>query len=127
MLQLWDVLLTVVHLLIIIFNLFGWILKRTRKAHLVSVLLTAASWFILGIWYGMGYCPFTDWQWKIKMQLGEKNLPDNFIEYYLEKITGRNFPPAFVNTLIAVCFCIVVVLSIYVNFILPRLKKAGEY
>jgi hypothetical protein len=127
MLQLWDVLLTVVHLLIIIFNLFGWILKRTRKAHLVSVLLTAASWFILGIWYGMGYCPFTDWQWKIKMQLGEKNLPDNFIEYYLEKITGRNFPPAFVNTLIAVCFCIVVVLSIYVSFILPRLKKAGEY
>src|SRR6266542_1558000 len=98
MLKFLDVLLTIVHLLIIVFNLFGWIPERTRKAHLISVLLTAASWFVLGIWYGMGYCPFTDWQWKVKTQLGERNLPDNFIEYYLEKITGHNFPPFFVNT-----------------------------
>lgn len=123
MLQFLDVLLTIVHISIIVFNLFGWIPKRTRKAHLVSVSLTAASWFVLGIWYGTGYCPFTEWQWKVKTQLGEKDLPSNFVEYYLEKITGRNFSPAFVNTLIAVCFCLAVVLTIYVNFILPKLKK----
>lgn len=123
MLQLLDVLLTIIHILIIVFNLFGWIPKRTRKAHLVSVLLTAASWFILGIWYGTGYCPFTEWQWKVKTELGEKGLPSNFVEYYMEKIAGRDISSSFVNTLIAVCFCLAVVMTIYVNFILPRFKK----
>jgi len=123
MLQLLDVVLTVIHLTIIVFNLFGWIQKRTRKAHLVSVGLTTTSWFILGIWYGVGYCPFTDWQWKVKAQLGEKNLPGNFVEYFLEKTTRYNFTSSFINTLIAACFFVAVILSIYVNFILPAIKR----
>ena len=123
MLQLLDVVLTVIHLSIIVFNLFGWIQKRTRKAHLVSVGLTTTSWFILGIWYGVGYCPFTDWQWKVKAQLGEKNLPGNFVEYFLEKTTRYNFTSSFINTLIAACFFVAVILSIYVNFILPAIKR----
>jgi len=123
MLRLLDVLLTLIHLSIIIFNLFGWIPKRTRKTHLISVALTAASWFILGIWYGMGYCPFTEWQWKVKTQLGEKNLPANFIEYFLEKIAGHDFSSTFISTLIAVCFFAAVILSVYVNFIRPGIKR----
>lgn len=119
-----DVLLTIVHVSIVLFNLFGWIPKQTRKVHLVSLALTAASWFILGIWHGMGYCPFTEWQWRVKERLGEKNLPGNFIEYFIEKITGHNFSSAFVETLIVVCFAIAVVLSLFVNFILPRLKRS---
>lgn len=126
MLQFLDILLTVLHLSIIAFNLFGWIPKRTRKAHFISISLTAASWFILGIWYGTGYCPVTDWQWKVKTQLGQEDLPSNFVEYYLEKIIGGNISSAFVNTLIVVCFCLAVVLTIYVNFILPNLKKSAK-
>lgn len=121
-----DILLTITHLAIILFNLFGWLPKRTRKAHLISLALTAASWFILGIWHGMGYCPLTEWQWRVKEQLGEKNLPNNFIEYFLEKITGFNFSSAFVETLITVCFALAVLLSVFVNFILPRLKRQGQ-
>ena len=123
MLKLADVLLTIAHLSIVFFNLFGWISKYTRKAHFISVLLTAASWFILGIWYGMGYCPFTDWQWSVKTKLGETNLPANFIEYFAEKITGHNFSSSFINMLIIVSFSAAVLLSIYVNFVLPALKK----
>ena len=123
MLKLADILLTITHLSIVLFNLFGWIPKYTRKAHLVSVALTAASWFILGIWYGTGYCPVTDWQWRVKTQLGEKNLPSNFIEYFAEKISGRDFSPALVNSLIAVSFSAAFLLSIYVNFVLPFLKR----
>jgi hypothetical protein len=122
MLQLWDALLTLLHLSIIIFNLFGWIPKRTRIAHIVSISLTAASWFILGIWYGTGYCPITDWQWKVKTQLGESDLPGNFVEYYLEKITGHDFSSSLVNTIITVCFCLAVLMMAYVNFILPYFK-----
>jgi hypothetical protein len=122
MLHFLDVLLTLVHFGIVGFNLFGWIPKATRKAHFISIVLTAASWFILGIWFGTGYCPFTDWQWRVKERLGERNLPANFIEYYAEKITGKDFDPAIINNLITICFALAALLSIYVNFILARRK-----
>jgi len=117
MLVLLDVLLTVTHLGIILFNLFGWIPRRTRKAHLVSIVLTAASWFVLGLWYGTGYCPFTDWQWTVKEHLGQKNLPSNFVEYLAEKMTGYDFSHGFITAVIGISFGIAAVLSVYVNFL----------
>ncbi|HWJ02807.1 MAG TPA: DUF2784 domain-containing protein [Verrucomicrobiae bacterium] len=123
MLRFLDVLLTLVHLALVFFNLFGWIPKRTRKAHLITLLITAASWFILGIWYGMGYCPLTDWQWNVKEKLGERNLPPNFIEYYAEKLTGRDYAPAFIGGMITVFFALAAGLSLYVNFVHPRIRR----
>jgi hypothetical protein len=116
-----DVLLTIAHLLIIGFNLSGWIWRSTRRAHLVAVALTAASWLILGIWYGPGYCPVTDWQWRVKEELGETGLPASFITYYAEKLSGRDFSDSFVNTVTAAVFAAVAILSLYVNFF--RKKK----
>src|SRR5215208_4900882 len=98
MLPFLDVALTILHMAFIVFNLFGWIPKRTRKAHLVCILLTAASWFVLGIWYGMGYCPITDWQWRVKEQMGEQNLPASFIKYYADKIAQRDIPSFVIDT-----------------------------
>lgn len=126
MLQLLDVILTIVHLSIIVFNLFGWIPKATRKAHLMSIILTAASWFILGLWYGTGYCPVTDWQWQVKAMLGEHNLPPNFIEYFAERISGKNISGQLVETSIAICFALAALLSLYVNFILPRFVQSNN-
>ena len=120
MLQFLDVLLTIVHLAITGFNLFGWIPKATRKAHLISILCTAASWFLLGIWFGFGYCPFTDWQWRVKEELGERNLPSNFIEYFAEKVTGKDFDAQFVSKMIGICFALVSIISIYLNFFKRR-------
>ena len=124
MLQVLDILLTIVHLVIIGFNLFGWIPPATRKAHFISILLTAASWFVLGIWFGTGYCPFTDWQWDIKEKLGEQNLPASFIKYYADKVTGSDFAPSFINTVTAVCFAVAALLSVFVNFIYPYWKRS---
>ena len=115
-----DLLLTIVHLAIILFNLIGWIFLRTRRLHFVFIVLTAASWFILGIWFGMGYCPVTDWQWNVKEQLGERNLPSNFVEYFAEKITGYDFNEQLVNLVIGVCFAAAALLSVYVNFIYKK-------
>ena len=123
MLQFLDILLTIVHLSIVGFNLFGWIPQATRKAHLVSVICTAASWFGLGIWFGFGYCPFTDWQWRVKEKLGESNLPSNFIEYFAEKVTGADFDPRFVTNLTGICFALVSLISIWLNFSKIRNRK----
>ena len=122
-----DILLTIVHLSIVCFNLFGWMPKKWRKAHFISIVLTAASWFILGIWFGFGYCPFTDWQWQVKERLGEKNLPANFVEYFAEKITGQNFSPTLVSNVIAISFAAAALISVYVNFVLPFLHRKLQY
>ncbi len=117
MLLVLDIFLTFVHLIIIGFNLFGWIWPATRKMHFICVLATAASWGILGIWFGMGYCPVTDWQWRVKEKLGEHNLPASFIKYYADKIIGKNISSSFIDLVTAICFAVAALLSIYVNFI----------
>ena len=117
MLPLLDATLTLVHLFIILFNLLGWIWPKTHKAHLICIILTAASWFLLGVWFGMGYCPITDWQWNIKQQLGEKDLPASFIKYYADKLTGMKISSSVINIVTGICFAIAALLSVYVNFI----------
>ncbi len=88
MLQFIDVFFVVFHSALILFNLFGWIVPRLRKAHLVCVLLTGGSWFVLGLFYGIGYCPLTDWHWQVLMKMGETGLPASYVQYILERITG---------------------------------------
>lgn len=111
-----DYLYTLLHLVIIGFNLFGWIWPATRKLHFSCILLTAASWFVLGIWYGIGYCPITDWQWQVKQKLGEEQLPVSFIKYYADKISGQSIDAEFVNFMTGLFFSLAALLSVYVNF-----------
>jgi hypothetical protein len=120
MLHLADILLTLLHVIIIIFNLFGWIFPATRKAHFICIVITAFCWFVLGIWFGWGYCPITDWQWHIKEKLGETNLPASFITYYANKITGMHFSDSVINILTLILFLLAAIISVYVNF---RKKK----
>lgn len=117
MLRILDVFLTILHLVIISFNLTGWIWTRTRKIHFYFILLIAASWFGLGIWYGFGYCVITDWQWQIKEKLGERDLPNSFIKYFIDKLTGSNINPDVIDTITAASFFLAALLSVYVNFI----------
>ncbi|MDH4059101.1 MAG: DUF2784 domain-containing protein [Cyclobacteriaceae bacterium] len=77
--KLLDGLFMVLHPAIILFNLFGWIPRKTRKANLILLLLTGASWFVLGIWKGIGYCPLTDWHFKVLRKLGQTDLPYSYI------------------------------------------------
>jgi Protein of Unknown function (DUF2784) len=123
MLKLLDIFYTCIHLLIIGFNLFGWIWPKTRKLHLIVVTVTLLCWFGLGIWYGWGYCPVTEWQWDVKEKLGETNLPNSFVKYFGDRITGRNFPAPLVDRVTLISFLLAIGITIYVNFIRKSLKK----
>jgi len=123
MLKLLDIFFTILHLVIILFNLFGWAWPKARKFHLVFVGLTLASWFILGFWYGMGYCPVTDWQWDVKEKLGETNLPNSFVKYFADKLSGRDFSPELVDRVTLTSFLVAIAVTIYVNFFRHRLKR----
>jgi uncharacterized protein DUF2784 len=117
-----DILLTLAHFSLIGFNLFGWIWPKTRKAHLITVTATAFSWFVLGIWFGWGYCPITDWQWKVKAKLGETNLPNSFIKYYADKISGKDIDPKIVDTATLITFLAVVIIAVLLVFFDKRTK-----
>lgn len=119
-----DFAFTVLHLLIIGFNLFGWIWRPLRKAHLAVILLTAASWLGLGIWYGIGYCPITDWQWRIKRKLGETDLPASFIKYFADKVTGADLNAGLIDLITVVFFVMAAAVSVYLNIL--RGKRRGR-
>jgi hypothetical protein len=123
MLRLLDILLTILHLAIVGFNLLGWIWPKTRKLHFVVVCLTAACWFILGIWYGIGYCPVTDWEWHVKEKLGEQNLPGSFIKYYADKITGSDVDDSLIDYATTICFLGAAIVSVWLNFFIKKKPK----
>ncbi|HEY0666612.1 MAG TPA: DUF2784 domain-containing protein [Sphingobacteriaceae bacterium] len=123
MLHLLDIFYTALHLLIISFNLLGWIWVQTRKLHFYGILLTAGSWFGLGFWYGFGYCPVTDWQWQVKEKLGEQNLPNSFIKYFADQISGADINPQIIDIATVTFFFLAAFLSVYVNFINKRPTK----
>ena len=116
-------LLTLLHFVIIGFNLLGWIWRPMRKLHLVCIIVTASCWFILGIWFGIGYCPITDLEWQLKEKIGEHNLPNSFIKYYADIIWGKPVNASLIDTLTAVCFFLAAALSIYFNFIKKKALK----
>jgi hypothetical protein len=92
---------------------FGWIIPRWRLANLITLSLTAFSWFILGIWYGFGYCPFTDWHWKVRQLLGYTDDSNSYIHFLILKITGINFSERFVDAATAIIFFTAYSISIY--------------
>ncbi|SMO58930.1 Protein of Unknown function [Solitalea koreensis] len=111
----------ILHPCIIIFNLFGWIWKKTRKANLVLLLLTASSWFVLGIFKGIGYCPLTDWHWQVLRKLGQYNLPNSYIKYLLLRLTGIDLNDRLIDIVTVTSFFVALGFSVYFN-----LKKKSK-
>lgn len=108
-----DKLFLFFHFTLVVFILLGWI--WASRLHLVVASMVMASWFLLGLWYGLGYCPCTDWHWMVKRELGESNLPASYVKYYLDGITGVKWDARAVDWTVAAAgvgsFC----LSLWVN------------
>jgi hypothetical protein len=93
----------------------GWAFPKTRKMHLITLSLTAFSWFILGIWFGWGFCFCTEWHWEVRRKLGFTDESNSYIHFLILKVTGINLPEKLVETTTLVVFLIVIVLSIWFN------------
>ena len=114
------------HTLFTLFNLIGWIFPKTRRWHLLTLALTAFSWFILGIWYGWGYCACTDWHWDVRRQLGYNDESDSYIHFLILKLTGINLNVDLVEKVTLVIFLICALLSIVLSIRDYRRKKMGN-
>ncbi len=117
-LEIVDYFFILLHYALILFNVFGWIVPRWRFANLISLSLTAFSWFVLGIWYGIGYCPFTDWHWKVRQLLGYPDESNSYIHFLILKIVGVNLPENWVDSATLIVF----LLSFFISTILNQNK-----
>ena len=115
MLKVLDLSLEILHIVVILFNCTGWIWKRTRRIHLWVISITAFSWFVLGIWYGWGYCFLTDWAWEVKAKLGVTGLPNSYVQYVFEKI-GLQIKSAATDMITVGAFAVSLVMSVVFNF-----------
>jgi Protein of Unknown function (DUF2784) len=120
--QFLNIFFFVFHTLFTLFNMVGWIFPKTRKLHLFTLLLTALSWFVLGIWYGWGYCVCTDWHWDVRDKLGFEDRSNSYIHFLILKLTGANLNHKLVEYSTLVVFLVSVVLSVWLNA-RDRLRK----
>ncbi len=103
------------HTSLILFNVFGWLLPRWRFANFISLSLTAFSWFILGIWFGWGYCVCTDWHWQIREMLGYHNTSSSYIHFLILELTNIDIREESVDIYTAIVFVTAFLISFYLN------------
>jgi hypothetical protein len=103
------------HTALIFFNLFGWAWGKTLRLNLLSIFLTAGSWIAFAPWYGLGYCPCTDWHWQVKEALGQTDLPNNYLTYLFEAWTGVVVSDEFASRLAWAALAPALALSLYLN------------
>src|SRR5689334_14771900 len=88
--QFLNIFFFVFHTAFTLFNCIGWAFAKTRKPHLITMLLTVFSWFVLGIWYGWGYCACTEWHWRAREALGYHDRSNSYIHFLILKLTGKD-------------------------------------
>ena len=98
----------------IVFNCVAWAWKRTRRWHLGTIALTAAAWFGLGAWYGWGYCPSTDWHWRVRERLGYDD-PPSYIQVLISTVLGLEIEAHLADLIAVVTLVVAAVLSVTLN------------
>jgi len=113
--QILNIFFFVFHTAFTLFNAIGWVWKKTRLANLITLILTGLSWFVLGIWYGIGYCPCTDWHWQVRAALGYHDMPMSYMKFLLDHLTGLNWNPTVVDYGTLIGFILALTASITLN------------
>ena len=111
-----DYFFLVFHSGLVLFNLTGWIWRKTRRLHLFVISLTFLSWFGLGLFYGWGYCPSTDWHFQVKRKLGETGLPNSYVKYYLDRLSGFAWDPFVVDAIVLILGLGALAASVWLNW-----------
>ena len=126
MLQLLNIVIGVFHVLLLVACLIGWIFPRTRKAHLILMGVVVGCWFLLGLKYGIGYCPLTDWHWQVKQKLGEGSLPNSFIKYLWDHIFATPISPKAADNLTFGAFFVSLIPALYLNWVGKTNRKLAN-
>lgn len=84
--------------------------------NLVVLSLTGASWLFLGLIVGtLGYCPLTDWHFSVLEKLGKTDIPNSYIKYLADRLTGMDFNTAVVDNVTLFAFLAALLISVILN------------
>ena len=114
MLVVQDWVLFLGHVVVVLFNMFGWIWRRTRVLHLITMSLTACSWFALGAIYGWGYCFCTDYHAHILRQLNDPDANLTFIQLIFKRLFGISLDQSFADNLAIIVFVLILIATFIV-------------
>jgi hypothetical protein len=104
------------HLMWIVFNLTGWRWRETRKLHLITMLLTAFSWFILGLWHDIGYCITDHWHSQVRESLGYPAHSDSFIHFMILRVTGLDVNDEILDMVTMIVFIVLLLVTMLLNW-----------
>jgi hypothetical protein len=126
MLKLLDFFFIIFHTSLVFFNLFGWIFRKTRLANLITLLLTGCSWFVLGLFYGIGYCPVTEWHFMVLHKMGITNVPDSYIEYIIERFFPVNVNSQMADMVTLILYFVALLASLIWNVAEYRKRNSEQ-
>ena len=118
-----DIAFFVLHTALILFNIFGWAFNATRKWHLLSLGLTAASWFVMGYWKGWGYCFCTDWHFQVRQARGIVEYDANYIQLLTRLAANWEISSSLAESLALSTFAAIIICTAWANW--PR-RKTGR-
>jgi hypothetical protein len=111
-----DIFFVVFHSFLVVFNLIGWIWKKTRILNFIVLVLTGSSWLFLGLIVGaLGYCPLTDWHFSVLDKLGITGLPTSYIKYLADRLTGLDINATLVDNVTLWSFIAALLISFILN------------
>ena len=116
MLQIWNIFFLVFHTVWMLFNCVGWAWRRTRRWHLITTGLTAASWFLVAWWfnYPIGYCLCTDWHWQVREKLGYPR-DYSYTHFLFLELTGIDVSARLSDRVTGGVFLLTTVLTLILN------------
>ena len=115
MLQFYHYTFQTFHIALILFNVFGWIPRPTARLNLITLVATGLSWTVLGAFYGLGYCPLTDWHYGVLERLGRGNLPVSYIAFLIEEIWSVRVTATTADWITGITYALALLASIVRN------------
>jgi hypothetical protein len=117
-----DIGFVLFHTALILFNLLGWMIPRTRRLNLLTLVLTGSSWTLLGLFYGFGYCPLTDWHWQVLEKMGASSPHISYIQYLIERTLGLQMRATAADNLTLAAYLVSLACSVWVNVVKRKRK-----
>lgn len=121
-----DGALWIFHTALIGFNVFGWMWPKVRRWNLICLGLTAASWLLMGIWKGIGYCVCTDLHFRVREALGIQDGASSYLQLMTFKVTGWWPSTDLVNLVAGIVFAVSIVASVTLNLRDSRLRMLSK-
>jgi 2-polyprenyl-3-methyl-5-hydroxy-6-metoxy-1,4-benzoquinol methylase len=63
----------------------------------------------------MGYCPLTEWHFNVLQKLGKSDIPNSYIKYLADRLTGLDFNASLVDDVTLYSFLVSLIISIVLN------------